>query len=201
MVLSAELDGDPARQRFCESASTRVCARQQLPSTICSTRSIPPSRRCSRSGHASGRSAFLGSSTATWPSTSTSSAAAPLAVPLPPATQPGRLSRAHKSCGKLAGYSVRYDPLGETSTVRVRVRTNYYQLLAWAQKMCPNEVRLQKFFFTSFFESFSRVRFFASLDRLWPPSGRQWVPKVSILGAKRCPKSVNKRIFGKTRES
>ena len=61
-----------------------------------------------------------------------------LCLSLQPASLVG-LSRAQKSCEKLARYSGRYDQLGETSTVRVRVRTNYYKLLAWAQKMCPNE--------------------------------------------------------------
>ena len=61
-----------------------------------------------------------------------------LCLSLQPASLVG-LSRAQKSCEKLARSSGRYDQLGETSTVRVRVRANYYKLLARAQKMCPNE--------------------------------------------------------------
>ena len=39
------------------------------------------------------------------------------------------------------------------------------------------------------------------LGALFAPSGSQGVPKVSILGAKRCPKSDKNLIFCKTRES
>ena len=53
----------------------------------------------------------------------------------------------------------------------------------------------------SFFEFFLGFAFGRPLGALFAPSGSQGVPKVSILGAKRCPKSVKNLTFCKTRES
>ena len=61
--------------------------------------------------------------------------------------------------------------------------------------------RLADFLETLFWESFLGCAFGRPLGALFAPSGSQGVPKVSILGAKRCPKSVKNLTFCKTRES
>ena len=54
---------------------------------------------------------------------------------------------------------------------------------------------------TLFWSLFTGCIFLVIFEQLWRPSGSQGVPKVSILGAKRCPKSVKNLTFCKTRES
>ena len=57
------------------------------------------------------------------------------------------------------------------------------------------------FIFRSFWESSLSTLLLEPLGAPFPDFGCQWVPKVSILGAKRCQKSDKNRTFWESRES